>query len=404
MAGPYGRMCRDLHGASLHIKGKLVLDQFANLHVANAEISNAHITGNVYTNGICEQEMAQGIYVKGNVTLRPGDVLCATTIKATTIIGNIVGTMNFSNVNVSGLLTANTVTAQTIIGDTFGKHTGNVCGNIVGGTITGSTITAQSVTSTGNICGNILLDNIYGKSGNTISVHANIVLTAPNTAVVTDNLYVNLVSEIVTNTGINVIGNICQSSGSIQTSKVEPKVLGNGVIIDTYIPKKRFGLSRAHSSTITPFESGNIVQILLDTKTYESAFTSTRGLVHPFGNTLVTFQAPSTANVNCVYTSAFVNISIGAQFELTSGNIGDCLYFQVRKNTGNLLSSYSYPIFSNLTSTFTPSIAWSDCVELAPDDVVDVFVYTKNNSTFLEGNVLTGSGNTFATFEIKSLE
>jgi len=59
MAGPYGRMCRDLHGGSLHIKGKRVLDVSGNLDVRNAKVRNVEVTQNGVICGDLE--------VKGNL-------------------------------------------------------------------------------------------------------------------------------------------------------------------------------------------------------------------------------------------------------------------------------------------------------------------------------------------------
>jgi len=163
MAGPYGRMCRNLHGESLHIKGKLVLDQFANLYVANAEARNISISGDVFTNGICEYEMGQGIIIKGNVTIRDGDMLCADTIKAKTIIGNIEGNLTLSNVTVGNVLTtdsifANTIVANVVIGNTIGKHFGDVCGNVIGGNVSGNHF---DVNNNVNVNGDVIVKGNY---------------------------------------------------------------------------------------------------------------------------------------------------------------------------------------------------------------------------------------------------
>jgi len=285
MAGPYGRMGRNLHGESLHIRGKLVLDTFANLYVANAEMSNIHVTGNIFTNGICEQEMGNGIYVKGNVTLRPNDVLCASTIKANTIIGNIQGNVNLA---------------------------------------------------------------------------------------------------------------------TITTSHISPLVPVNGFILDTYIPKNRFGLGKVHANSATSFNIGNSTQIIFNTKTYESNFTSNRTIIHPYGNTSVSFQAPSTSNVNCLYTSTLVGVNVGIEFELTGGDFGDYVCFQLRKNNNTIVSNYRYPIYNNIVSSIVPTVAWSDQIRVSPNDKLDVYVYAKDNSMSLAGGVL--AGNTYATFKIESLE
>lgn len=370
MAGPYGRMCRNLHGESLNIKGKLVLDPFCNLVVANAEINNVHVSGNIFTNGICEYEMGEGIMLKGNVTMRNGDTLCADTIKANTIIGNLTGELNVESLDLD-VLTANTIVAN-----------GNV-----------------------SVCGNIFTDSIRGKTGNTIALHGNLVVTPPGTAIISETLFTSTIIENTTNAGIDVMGNICQSDGSLlQTSKISPKNVNNGVVIDTYLPKNKFGLSRVYANTFTTVQSNVNVEVPLNVKSFESGFTTTRGLSHPNGNTLVTFQAPSTANINCEYTSALVSTNVGFGIQVNSGNVGDYLSFLMSKNVGTPLSIYNYPIVSNISSATNISVTWSDTFFLAPDDIVGFYVYGGNISGTLDAEVVGGSVATFASFEIKSFE
>ena len=353
MAGPYGRICRNLFGESLNIKGKLILDRNANLFVANAQMSNTHISGNLFTNGICEYEMGQGIMIKGNVTLRNGDVLCADIIKANSITGNVT----VENLNVANA-----------------------------------------------ICGNIATDEIIGKTGNTIAVRANLVLVPPGTTIVTESLFTNSIVENVSEGGVNILGNICQTDGySIQTSKIEPKVLANGVVIDSYIPKNRFGIGRVWGNTTTTVDNGNTVQVVLHSKSFESTFTTTRNIVHPDGNTFVTFQAPSTANVNCNYTTAFVRTNIVLATRFIDGEPTDDLVFTILKNRTDEVSKFTYSVTAPCVSA-DQTMAWSDVISVAPDDTLDIFVLGEDSSGNLDAEIRPGSTETFATIEIESFE
>lgn len=286
MGGPSGRICRDLFGQSLHIKGKLVLDPSCNLAIANSIQQNAHISGNLFTNGICEYEMGAGIMLKGNVTLEDDYVLCVPTIKANAIIGNI---------------------------------TNNVC----------------------------------------VSV--------------------------------------------IQTTKVTEKIIGEGVIIDCYLPKKKFGLARVYSNTITSVNNGNTIQIPLLQKTFESTFTTSRGLTHPNGNVLVTFQSPSTSNINCEYTNALVRTDVSIGAAILNGEANDKLIFKLMKNGTSEVSKFTHELMGpciNVDQTF----AWSDVVVLAPNDTLDVFVLGSDVSGNLSASIRPGTSDTFAVFEIESFE
>lgn len=356
MAGPYGRTCRNLHGESLHIKAKLVLDERANLHVANADASNVHISNNLFTRGICEHEMSQGITLKGNVTMsRPSDVFCASTIKANTFIGNIQGDLNLDNATV-GTLNANVVN-----GNTVGKHTGNVCGDLIG-----------------NVCGNIVLDEISPKSSNTISVNGNLTFTS-------------------TSQSLNV--------NTIQTSNINPQIAASGIIVDRLLPKNSFGLARAWNNALLPLDNGNSTQIIFSMKSFESTFTTDRQIVHPDGNVLVTFQVPSVTNVNCDFTTALVKMNMGMHVLFTNGDYNDSLTFEVRRNKSDsdVVSRYIHTVTSNVANTIN-AVMWSDSVSLEPNDTLDVYVDTGNISGNLNASIVSGQPNTFISFEIQSFE
>lgn len=93
MAGPYGRMCRDLFGQSLHIKGFLILDENAKLTVPNACVDYINVSGNIVTSGISEQEGQQGIQVIGNLCMDETFALKTDTITET-VPGNGVSIKN----------------------------------------------------------------------------------------------------------------------------------------------------------------------------------------------------------------------------------------------------------------------------------------------------------------------
>jgi cytoskeletal protein CcmA (bactofilin family) len=290
MAGPYGRLCRNLFAESLHIKGKLILDSSGNLTVANSTQENAHISGNLFTGGICEYEMGQGITLKGNVIVEDGYELCASSIK-----GNLDGDVNAS-------------------------------------------------------------------------------------------------------------GNICVADGfQVQTSKITEKVSGNGVIVDTYLPKRKFGLGRAWGNVVTTVDNGNTIQVPLFRKSFESTFTTTRNIVHPAGNTYVTFQAPSTANINCNYTTALVRVDVALAVTMNNGEANDNLVFTVRKNKTETLSKFTHSLMGPCVDA-DQTFAWSDVVVVAPNDTLDLYVLGTNISGNLDAEIRPGSTETFAAFEIESLE
>ena len=283
MSGPYGRICRDLFGQSLHIKGKLVLDESSNLTVANSFQDNAHISGNLLTNGICEYEMNQGISVKGNLRV------------------------------------------------------GTIVENTLGG-------------------------------------------------------------------GVNILSNVCILDGyQLQVSKVTEKVTGNGVVVDKYIPRQKMGIARVWGNTVTNVDNGNTIQIPLLQKSFESTFTTPRGIAHPNGNTSITFQTPSSSSIICGFTSALVRMNVALGVAISAGEANDCLVFTIRKNTTDVVSKFTHALMGpciDVDQTF----AWSDMVSVAPDDVLDLFVNGGDFSGNLDAEIRPGVSETFMTFEIESFE
>jgi len=85
MAGPYGRMCRDLFGQSLHIKGVLVLDDHARLTVPNASVNFLNVSGNVQTCGIIEKGGQEGIRVIGNLCMDDSFAIKTDVVRETSI-------------------------------------------------------------------------------------------------------------------------------------------------------------------------------------------------------------------------------------------------------------------------------------------------------------------------------
>lgn len=208
MAGVQGRITRDLFGQSLHILGKLVIDEKWNLYVANTFQDNAHISGTTFTNGLSEFEAEQGISIIGNVTMQNEYVLSVNNFKVT----NIVGTNN--NIFVKG----------NIIGEN------KICANL----LCGNSITSNTITSNTIICDILLSDIAYSND-----VYSNI-------------LWTNIITPFGSNE-INLTGNIIADNIHCKTLQIEEGgfTLGNSVVTTTTIANEAVTNEKIQSGTIT---------------------------------------------------------------------------------------------------------------------------------------------------------
>jgi len=74
MAGPFGRMCRDLHGGSLNIKGETVINGHADLNVKNSKMTSMQVIQNGI---ICKDlEIKGNLIANGTVMTGNGNCVC----------------------------------------------------------------------------------------------------------------------------------------------------------------------------------------------------------------------------------------------------------------------------------------------------------------------------------------
>lgn len=271
MAGPYGRICRDLFGQSLHIKGTLVLDKNAKLTVPNACVNNINVTGNVLTTGITEQEGQQGI----------------------------------------------------------------------------------------RVIGNICLDEDY----------------------------------------------------AVKSSLITETTPDQGVWIKKSIISNKFGFGRAFiSSPYAIDKNGNVEQIIFDTKSFESGFTTTNNLIHNNANVEITFTSPSLNDLiapqDCSIGNVIVDTKVQIQSTLLTGSADDTLTFMLTKNrnTSSPLIEYIYTASNATLDDTIQTFIFGDTLKLNLDDVIDVFVTAGNISGNFCANVNAGSSKSFASFNILSFE
>lgn len=93
MASAFANLCRDLFGARLYIKGKLVIDAKSNVYAYDIT-SNSISTKTVYTDRLCERVLDRGITLCGNLI---GDNIVL--VGNTTIDGDLTVTGNIDFYN-----------------------------------------------------------------------------------------------------------------------------------------------------------------------------------------------------------------------------------------------------------------------------------------------------------------
>lgn len=201
MSGPYGQLNRNLFGSSLHIKGKLVIDDNFNLTVANATIDNVSITGNLLTDNLSELNGMHGINIVGNINMS-NDSIIKTSQISPLILGNVISS------------TPNTLLTQNIIdlnkvgyGRAHVQSSVNVLSNVLSQIIFDTkTFESPSTSSIGVIhpSGNILTTfqapstNTLNTSlpfGNVIVDYKVSLLVNINSANVNDKIIFNVVSN-----------------------------------------------------------------------------------------------------------------------------------------------------------------------------------------------------------------
>lgn len=103
MSGPYGRLNRDLFGSSLHIKAKLIIDDSFNLTVANCNVNNIDVSGNVVTKNISEANGMQGIDIVGNLNVGQDYTIKSNNISPSLGSSNVQGVTLLNTIDVKRL-------------------------------------------------------------------------------------------------------------------------------------------------------------------------------------------------------------------------------------------------------------------------------------------------------------
>lgn len=230
MAGVAGITKRNLFGSSLHILGKLVLDEQSNLYVSNSFQYNAHVAGNVYTSGLSEYDIEKGISVTGNINMQNGYILNADKIKCNSIVSNITIDGNIiGNINILGNVVVPhpySITCDTIT-------VNNINGNTNFETINCNTLNASIITSNGFVSEVLTSNIITGQIVTTDIIHCNL---SYGNIQITDKVYVNDIytrnirEEIVT-TGINVLCDVrVQPTKTLSIESLAP-VIGTNLFI-----------------------------------------------------------------------------------------------------------------------------------------------------------------------------
>ena len=245
MAGVQGRVTRDLFGQSLHILGKLVIDEKWNLYVANTFQDNAHINGTTFTNGLSEFEAEQGINVIGNITMQNDYVLCVNNFKVTNIIGT-------DNIFVKG----NIISQKKICADSITSN------SIVSNSIVSNTITSNSITSNTMVTDILLSDIIYSND-----VYSNIIWTNTIAPLASDeiNIIGNIIASNVYCTNLQVAGGgFTLGNSAVTTTMIADGAITNSKIQLGTITGDRIASGTINSNNLSPSVDTTPVGILLD--------------------------------------------------------------------------------------------------------------------------------------------
>ena len=235
------------------------------------------------------------------------------------------------------------------------------------------------------------------------------VMMSPGYAIITPHLLANIAQveylrERSSGHGVIVQSDLCVQDGNIlKASKIDEQISGNGLVVSNFLPRLKFGTGRVwllNNSTID--ESGG-TQVEFTEKTFESFNTTSSNLIHPSGNTLTTFIAPTIAEAGCAYGNAVVRVvpTIGTHF--INGGYGDEIILKVVKNKVSVVSQYTHTL-SNTSVDVYETISWSDMVLLPPGEQIDIYAEGSDNSGLLDAEVVGGTATSYVTFEIVSFE
>ena len=236
-------------------------------------------------------------------------------------------------------------------------------------------------------------------------------LTVPNACVnyieVSGNVVTSGITEQSGQEGIRIIGNLCMDEDfTLKTDSVSEREQNKGVAIKGGVMYNQFGFGRVYLPTPKNIGNSNVASIVeLSGKTFESSLTSTDGLIHPGGDTLKTFVAP-TANTllspyGCTFGNVVVDTKLQIQANIFSAQSGDTITVLLANN-GNVTSPLSESVHTVQTTVNNQiqTFVLSDTVKILAGDQLDYYVIAGNVS----GVLIASECKSFASFNVLSLE
>ncbi len=207
--------------------------------------------------------------------------------------------------------------------------------------------------------------------------------------------------ERTTNNGIIVQSNVCVQDGKIiKASHITKNVTGNGLVLSYPVMKQRFGLGKVHLSGVHTVDSVSGSQIEFTEKTFEN---SLNGVIHPEGNTLVTFIAPSVNQMGFEYGNAYVRVTTNLGVYFSNGEGGDKVRFKIMKDKSTVVSEYVHTL-SGPCIDADETFSWTDLVAVAPGQILDIYARGNDFSGNLSANILGGQAISSVSFEIESFD
>lgn len=236
------------------------------------------------------------------------------------------------------------------------------------------------------------------------------VMVNPSYSIRTPHLLADLceidnLKEKTPGNGIVVHSNVCVDEGYLlKATKIDESVVGNGLIISNYLPYHKFGTGRAYLGNVhTIIEDISGGQIEFGIKSFESTNTTLAGLIHPSGNTTVTFMAPSVSEIGFEYGNVFVRVNTVLDVYFNNGSAGDEVIIAMFKNNTDILSEFVYTLPATLANV-DQTIQFNDIVQVSPGGRIDIYARGVDNSTNLDAEIAPGYSTSHVSFEIISFE
>lgn len=282
----------------------------------------------------------------------------------------------------------------------FGKLVLDSECNLTVANATTNHITVQDTLFTGNIFERDAIEGITF----TGDIHMSAGYTIYSGTIVTTTAKIVVLTEIDTDVGVTVDANLhITDNHTLKVANIDRAVSGNGVVLSNFTPRQKFGFGRVGLTLDHTIDNGFGSQVEFTEKTIESVNTTSTKLIHPSGNTLTTFVAPSINDVGFTYGNAVVKVSVGLDVYFTNGGAGDVITLQVLKDKSTIVSQYNYSVRTTVAGT-DHTCAWSDMILVEPQSQLDVYATGTDNSSLLDASITGVSIGSFATFEIESFE